>query len=224
MQKKFSIFAVSTTSLLSVALACGGSDGDKINIPDASTGGSGSADAAGVNCFVNPTHAPTFGSADQGAEYSGSGTTREVVWGAYVNADAMPDALQLELYAGIGAFQGTDIVPKAVTLSGAELNYKTCSVCVRLFADTTQDSVAAQYLATGGTVTLTGTTTNLTGTLSNITMEKVTVAQDYTSTPVGDGCTTTITSASFDAVLEMGSGSATAGNPNARVITLRRTR
>lgn len=216
MQKKYSMFAVATTSLLTIALGCGGDDdGGKVLIPDASTGG-GSADAPGVSCYVANTYAPTFGAGEQFAEYDGAGTDRTATWGAYVNADAMPDALQLELYAGIGAFQGTDIVPKSITLSGVELNYKTCSVCVRLFADTTQTSTAAEYFATGGTVELTSTNGNLTGTLTNVTMEKVTVAQDFTSTPVGDGCTTTITSLAFNAPLEM--ATATAGDPSARIV------
>jgi hypothetical protein len=221
MPAKFSVLAVSAMPILSIALACGGDDdgGGGISVVDAPTGGSGQSDApAQANCFIDPSLSPTFGSADQFAETTGSGTTgsnaHTEVWGARLNQDMAPDVIQVELYAGIGAFAGTDIVPKTITLSGDELNYRTCAACVRIFADATQQSSAAQYFATGGSMTLTSTTGNLTGTLNNVTLTKVTIAQDFTSTPVGDGCNTTIVSASMNAPLM--AGSAAAGAPLAR--------
>lgn len=62
-------------------------------------------------------------------------------------------------------------------------------------------------MATGGTVTVavvgTALGQQLTGTLSNLTFAHVTIDQStFMSTPVGDGCTSSITSASFDGTLE----------------------
>ena len=230
--KKFSVLTVSAMPILSVALACGPSDDGKgggIHVVDASMGsgsGSGQIDAPGaVECYVEQMYTPSFGSNDQGAETQGSGATGSAAhvetWGGRLNQDASPDIVQLELYAGFGAFMGADISPKTIQLSGDELNYATCGACVRIFADATQMDSAAQYFATGGTVTLTSTNGTLQGTLSNITMEKVTIdSSTYMSTPVGDGCNTKIVNASMNAQLMTGSGSATAGNPTARTVVL----
>ncbi|HEY5922485.1 MAG TPA: hypothetical protein VIV11_12475 [Kofleriaceae bacterium] len=221
MPAKFSLLAVSALPLVPIALACGGDDGGGgIKVIDASTTIDSKPVDAASTCYVETSLAPTFGSADQFAETNGSGITgsnaHTEVWGGRLNPDMMPDIVQVELYAGVAAFMGTDITPKTIQIAGEELNYRTCGACVRIFADATQQAVAAQYFATGGTLTLTSTTGNLTGTLSNITMTKVTIAQDFTSTPVNDGCNTTITNAAMNAPLMM--GSATAGNPSALVI------
>ncbi|HEY5952411.1 MAG TPA: hypothetical protein VIV40_43230 [Kofleriaceae bacterium] len=221
MPAKFSILAATAFPLCTVALACGGDDGGGgIHVVDAAMGsgsGSGQKDAAAVTCYVDSMYAPTFGSADQFAQTAGSGASgsnaHTEIWGGALNMDMTPDVLQVELYAGFAAFNGTDIMPKTIQLSGDELNYKTCGACVRIFADSTQDNSAAQYFATAGTVTLSSVQGTLMGTLSNITLTKVTVADDYTSTPVGDGCTTTITSATMNAMLQMGSGSGSATGP-----------
>lgn len=230
--KKFSVLTVSAMPILSVALACGPSDDGKgggIHVVDASMGsgsGSGQVDAPGaVECYVEQMYTPSFGSADQGAQTAGSGASgsnaHTEVWDGRLNQDASPDIVQVELYAGFAAFMGTDITPKTIQLSGDELNYKSCGACVRIFADSTQSDSAAQYFATGGSITLTSTSGSLQGTLSNVTLEKVTIdSTDYTSTPVGDGCNTKIVNASMSAQLMTGSGSATSGNPSARMITL----
>jgi hypothetical protein len=218
MPAKFSVLAVSAMPLLSVALACGGDDdgGGGITVPDAATGGgsgSGQMDApAQANCFVEPMYTPTFGAMDQFAETNGSGATgsnaHTEVWGARLDQTMTPDLIQVELYAGVAAFNGTDIMPKTIQLAGEELNYKTCAACVRIFADATQMASAAQYFATGGTLTLTSTQGNFTGTLTDVTLTKVTIAQDFTSTPVGDGCQTKITTAAMNSPLMMGSAAA----------------
>lgn len=231
MPAKFSILTVTAMPLLTVALACGGSDdghGGGIHVVDASTGGSGSnqIDApAQVQCYVDPMYTPSFGSNNQAAQTAGSGASgsnaHTEAWYGALNGDMTPDVVQVELYAGFAAFAGADITPKTIQLAGDELNYKTCGACVRVFADVPQmgDS-PAQYFATGGTLTLTSTTGTLTGTLENVTLEKVTInSTDYTSTPVGDGCQTKIVNASMNAMLMTGSGSATGGT-SARTITL----
>lgn len=231
--RKFSILTVSAMPILSVALACGPSDDGKgggIHVVDASMGGSGGSggpDApAQVQCYVEQMYTPSFGSNSQGAQTAGSGASgsnaHTEAWFGALDSTMTPDVLQVELYAGFAAFQGADITAKTIQLSGDELNYKSCGACVRVFADVPQmgDS-PAQYFATGGTLQLTSVSGSLQGTLTNVTLEKVTVdPNDFTSTPVGDGCTTKIVSASMNATLMTGSGSATAGNPQARTITL----
>ena len=217
MPAKFSVFVAVAAPALSFAIACGGDDdGGGIKIPDAG----GQMDAPQTDCFVDSSYAPTFGTDTESAEESGSGATgpdaHSITWGGLLAMQPL-DAVQLELYAGIGAFDGADISAKTIELTGDELNYKTCSVCVRIFADATQQSAAAQYFATGGTVTLSSVSGTLKGTLSNVTLTKVTVADDFTSTPVNDGCNTTITTATMNAPIEMaGSGSAASGEPSAR--------
>jgi hypothetical protein len=233
MPAKFSVLAVTVVPFCTVALACGGDDGGGggIKVVDAAMGsGSNQADAAGVTCYVENMYAPTFGSNDQFAQTSGSGASgsnaHTEIWGAALDPGMTPDVLQVELYAGFAAFSGTDIMPKTIQLSGEELNYKSCGACVRIFADATMDSSAAQYFATGGTVTLSSVQGTFMGTLSNVTLTKVTVADDFTSTPVGDGCTTTITSATMNAMLQMGSAAGPApiergATPNRLVLTQR---
>ena len=166
---------------------------------------------------------PTFAAMDQFAETSGSGNSgsnaHTEIWGARLNQDMTPDVIQVELYAGFTAF-ANGIMPKTVQLTGDELNYKTCGACVRIFADASQMASGAQYFATGGTLELTSTQGNLTGTLTNVTLTKVTIAQDFTSTPVGDGCNTTIVSAAMNAPLMMGSAAGVAPT-NGGAIVLR---
>lgn len=223
MAAKFSLLAVAVVPFVPIALACGGDDGGGggITVVDAAMG-SGNQDApAAATCYVEQMYTPSFGMDSQGAQTSGSGASgsnaHTEIWGGVLDASMPPDVIQVELYAGFAAFAGTDIMPKTIQLAGEELNYKTCGACVRIFADATMDNSAAQYFATGGTLTLTSTVGSLKGTLENVTLEKVTIADDFTSTPVGDGCTTKIVAATMDAPLEAaGSGSATAGNEIAR--------
>ena len=211
MTAKFSILTVAVTPIASIALACGGDDdgGGGIKVVDASMGSQTIDAPPSVDCYIESSLAPTFGSADQLAEENGSGfmnsNAHTQLWAGRVAAGPPDDIMQIELYAGFAAFAGADISPKTIQLAGDELNYRTCGACVRIFADATEQATAAQYFATGGTLTLTSTTGNLTGTLTNVTLTKVTIAQDFTSTPVGDGCNTSIANMSFDAPITMGS-------------------
>jgi hypothetical protein len=124
-------------------------------------------------------------------------------WYGPLNQDAKPDLATVELYSGAGAFQ-TGLTTGTFQLTGDELNYATCSLCVLVWANvTTQGSqmqAAQQYLATGGSVTLTAVSGRITGTLSNVTFRHVTIDQQtWQSTPAADGCQTQIGSLSFDA-------------------------
>lgn len=119
-----------------------------------------------------------------------------------LNTDATPDVLALELYAGFGVF-ANGITTGTFTLSGDELQYADCGVCVLILADvSTQGAPGSLYMATGGTVNITQVSPNITGTLSNVTFTHVQIDDQANSTPDPDGCPSAITSASFDALVE----------------------
>ena len=104
------------------------------------------------------------------------------------------DYVDIELYPGEGVFAGGSVRTGTFSLIGAELQYSTCGACVRLF----DGRSAKQFLATGGTLTLTSVSGNLTGTLTNVTFVEVTMDGSWVSTPVPGGCTSSITSMSFN--------------------------
>lgn len=124
----------------------------------------------------------------------------------FVNADPQPDRLIVGLFEGAGAFSAGPVVPGTYEIQGAELNFATCGLCVRIVPDVGPDGEPVDkdgYLATGGSVTITSVTPNLAGSVSNITFEHVVIIPgDYVSMPHADGCQTALTSASFDAPVE----------------------
>jgi hypothetical protein len=105
------------------------------------------------------------------------------------------DGFVLQLYAGQGALAG-GIVPGTYPLTGAELNFETCGVCVLIFGNFVPNaSPGDDYFATGGTVVITQVGTpgsgRLQARLEDVTFEHVIIdASTGRSTPVGDGCTT----------------------------------
>jgi hypothetical protein len=171
--------------------------------PDAAAGVDAAAgpDAAASVCLADAS----YGAATLSNQIAQSDAgTSQLLYGGFLNADATPDAVQIELYAGFGAFTSAPIQPGTYPLTGAELNYATCGVCVRLLTDISMGSASdAGYLATGGTLTITSVTPNITGTLSNLTFQHVNIAPSpsFMSTPHPDLCTSAITSAAFDVVV-----------------------
>ncbi len=178
-----------TTILLSaLALAaCGGGGGD--DQADA-----GAPDASAAEC-ENPLVAAELGALGDltGAADPGDG---EPFAQAVLPGD--DNALSIELYQ-LGVYSG-GITTGTVELTGAETQYKDCGACVLIYAgwpDTTMEP-AAVYMATSGSITIDNFTTALAGSLSNVHLVHVTIAEDFTSTPVGDGCEATIDSAAFN--------------------------
>lgn len=107
------------------------------------------------------------------------------------------DEIEIQLWAGFGALTN-GFATGNYPITGDELQFATCGVCVFIHtnsdgADTWDDD----YFATGGSVNLTSVMGNLTGTATSLTFEHVTLAQGE-STPVGDGCNTALTNATFD--------------------------
>jgi hypothetical protein len=190
-------------ALLGVVACTGGGDDDDDTIPgtpDAGVNLTPDADTTPV-CSVIPTYGDIGTIPDTiNAERKVEGENESVTLGVGVNADQ--DGFVLELYKGFTVFQA-GIVPGTYQLTGEELNYASCGVCVRFFGDAAPGAPGQDFMATGGTVTITevGATGSgrLKATLSNLTFTHVTIdGTTFNSTPVGDGCDTAMTGAVID--------------------------
>lgn len=124
---------------------------------------------------------------------------------SYIGKLNATDFLDVELVETPGTQFDQGVKPATITLSGGETNSATCSGCVLVWAKCTACALGADYkgqsyMVTGGTLSITAINPSITGTLSNATFVHVTIdAASSTSTPVGDGCTTKVASASFTA-------------------------
>jgi hypothetical protein len=180
-------------------VACGGDDGgddvtptpDAKPAPDANVG----PDAAPV-CSVNMAGyqvGAIMGDATNMITLQHTaGMNENYNMGVAFNMDQ--DGFLLEMYKGFGVFQAS-IVPGTYQLTGAELNYATCGLCLRFFGNSTQGNPGQSFMATAGTVNITDLGPDGTGrfkaTLSGVTFEHVTIdPMTFQSTPVNDGCTT----------------------------------
>ncbi len=210
------------TPLLALALmlvACGGGGDDEDTVdagpvvidadtstPDAPPAASCTAEtayAAGPSAtsgnYVCGDGSATCASFDPGA-------SDNILVGGTLNADALPDFLQIELYNGFGVFDGgiaTGTYDLTVT---SEANYSSCGACIRILSDMNTSTFEGvdDYFQTAGTLTITAFTTGdastpstITGSISGLDLEHVTIdSSSYTSTPVGD-CSTTVPDFSF---------------------------
>lgn len=118
--------------------------------------------------------------------------------------EALPDYLYIDMLAHQG---GGEIQPGAYMLKPTD-NTRTCDECVLILASCNNcnpfdtGGSGEYYLATGGTLNLSSVSSKMTGTLTNATFVHVLIANagsnpTYMSTPLNDGCTTTITSINF---------------------------
>src|SRR5687768_11440650 len=82
--------------------------------------------------------------------------------------NAPTDIVQLELWDGQGAFAGGVVRTGTFPITGAELSYTTCGVCLRAVGDK-GTAAAKTYFATGGTVEITSVGTTLTAKITNAT-------------------------------------------------------
>jgi hypothetical protein len=118
------------------------------------------------------------------------------------------DLLAVELYADYPPFEGNDagIVPGTYEISGEQLNYATCGVCVRVLTNATSNGYDDSYLATGGTLTITanGNTVGqpFTATFTNIGLRHVNIDDmTFESTAAADNCRSTLGNASVNATI-----------------------
>ncbi len=118
-----------------------------------------------------------------------------------LNADAAPDALNIDLYPGYGVFSAGAITAGTFPLTGAELSIVECGACVYVTGDVGEAGPKGMWMATGGTLTLTSVAGQLTGTLANGTFQHVDLGDG--ATPLGDSCDTSITQAAFNGAITM---------------------
>ncbi len=121
----------------------------------------------------------------------------------------MPDVLQIVMASNQGHFPG-NITTGTYTLTAADGQAETCTICILLYVATTVTNQMvtgeeATYLANGGTLTLTsvapaGTGTGtIAGTLTNATFQQVTIDQTSGASTVVGSCTSAIPSLTFSA-------------------------
>jgi len=217
MRTSLKILSVLSTGLLITAAACSGgsssnSDGgtdaqsDAVVHKDSGMQDTGPVDAA-AQCTADASYSgsltqesasytptPADAGADAGPEDSYQ------FQGAY-NTDA--DLLDIEIYDGYGVFTN-GVQPGTYNLTGDELNYGTCGLCVLILGDATASS-ADPYMATGGSITITSIspTGTFAGTGTNLAFTHVSIDQNtLESTPVNDGCNSSVASVSFSATVQ----------------------
>jgi hypothetical protein len=110
------------------------------------------------------------------------------------------DHFVVDLWEGYGVF-ASGYRTGTFTLGGADAVWESCGLCIRIEADydggpTFND----HYMGQTGSVTLTSVNGRLTGSITNVTFRHITVSGE-TSSNHPDGCTTTITSATFDELI-----------------------
>jgi hypothetical protein len=192
----------SSPLVLSLGLvACGGSD-DGVSIVVDARSVDGGLDAAAA-CTVSTASfgargavTPSLCFQDPGMDAM-SASDDVIVMRAPLEAGMPFDELELDLYAGFGAFAG-GFATGTFPITAEESDFATCGLCVFVNTDRDADGYVDDYLATGGSVTITSINGMLTGSVSNLTLQHVTLDESG-STPAGDGCVTAVASASFTA-------------------------
>ncbi|MSP17093.1 MAG: hypothetical protein EXR73_10890 [Myxococcales bacterium] len=122
--------------------------------------------------------------------------------GGSINTDMAPDYLSLQLFKGYSVFPMA-ITPGTYQITGEELNYATCAVCVILYTDLIDTGMGGvptdTYLATAGTVELISVMGNLKANLSGLQFRHVNIDDmSFESMPHPSGCSSAVTSAAFD--------------------------
>ena len=168
------------------------------------------------------TVAMGFSSYDAGMAAGGFPAAPIVRLGAALTTATPPDVVFVSFYSGFTPF-GTDAAPTAAVpgtyqLTGEQLQFSSCGVCVTATAKITQAGDGGQFMATGGSVKITTNGAAVGGTLaielSNVTFEQATFSDMGVSTPVGNGCTTKITKLVYSGIME--APPAKPGNPGQR--------
>jgi hypothetical protein len=174
--------------------ASGGSGGLGVG---GSSGGGSSANCQALTTYGTPTLIASSEIAENLTDTIGD---QRLVWQGQLNALAMPDILDVELY-NAPPF-GATIAPMAnIDLSG-QSQYETCGACVFVLTQVGMDGSAQQvYLATAGTLTITAVSPNITGMMSNVTFQHVTIDPNTTISTRVDNCVTSVTSASFNTMV-----------------------
>jgi hypothetical protein len=171
------------TLALALALAaCGGGD-KKNNTPDAPMNQVDSAPADAPRVCT----ALQYGTVDIASYTPGQVIVFRAPGGDPGDGNAL--TLQFEFYSGIE----TSLMGTFDLSMGNQNNYKTCAACVRAYSVDQSGMPIKTFFQKSGSVTLSEdplTNGHLIASFSNLELEEVTIADDYTSTPVTGGeCT-----------------------------------
>ena len=218
------------TPAMAFLAACGGSkkatpDAKLVLTPDAPVV---TIDAPPACEISSPDFGDKGAATMGGSEYSpgmaanGNPAAPYVFMFAPLTATATPDAVFVEFYSGFAPFgteaAPTPLVPGTYQLTGDQLQYSSCGVCVTASAKQTQSGNSGDFMATGGTVVVTAAGTAVGGTLTlkltNVTFEQVTFNMG-TSTPVANNCKTKLGNLTYTGTME--AVPAKPGNPGERI-------
>ena len=203
---------LSAIMISSLFVAACGDDGDTVSptIDAARIDAAGNTDAPAAACTVSTTNFAERGALTGSYLFrpgmNAAATDDELDVLSQLEAAQPTDLLRIQLYAGYGAFANRAIVPGTYQITGAELDFATCGVCVMLATNVTANSYDDDYMATSGTVTITAAGTavggTLSGSLSNIQFHHVMIDdQTGATTPAPDTCTSAMSSATFSGTL-----------------------
>lgn len=241
MPAKFSFFGVAAATIIPVALACGGDDGNTIIIPDAAM-----PDAPPIVCtapgsgWMNLAVGSAAGTRGFATDYAMATCMynpdgRYISWAARLDTGSPFDALFIDLWGGFGAFSGGTIGPGTYTISGDDTKYSTCGLCVMVLTDIVLNgnmitSYADWYFATAGEVQVTAMdqTGGSDGSghygirINSATLSHVSkTANGNPSDMVADSCASSITNFQIDSKLLAGSSGdcATSGGNSAKPVS-----
>jgi hypothetical protein len=194
--------ARATTLLFATLFSACDDDGSTISTLDGGTG----ADGSGL-CAVTPDYGDvgTIGTSDSIAVRLNDtqGQAKSITYLAALNGDQ--DQVVIQLYRGFSVFTTGAIQPGTYPITGDELNYASCGVCVRIFADRALGGgrPLQDMMATGGTLVVTEVGTAGSGVfraeLQDASFEHVRIdSMSFESSPVNDGCVTEISHLAAD--------------------------
>jgi hypothetical protein len=169
--------------------------------PDAG-GNNNDTDAPAAACGM-PETTPAFGaltasSATQRNQPGSQGTRK--IYTAAATLPGSDETVQVELWDNLGAFAGGLVAVGTYPLTGPELSYATCGVCV---VATATDGVSTQtYFATGGTVEVVAlgpVGSPLTVEITDVTFGQIDPAAN--NAPVPNGCSASMAGGSISGPL-----------------------
>jgi hypothetical protein len=115
----------------------------------------------------------------------------------------MPDIVQVDLWPNLGTFAAGPVAIGMYTISGPDLDFATCGVCIRAMGDKGLPT-QKEYFATAGSVNVTAL--GASGEPISVTVSDAAFIEvDAMHKPVTGGCTATIPHAQIDGtVMDVG--------------------
>lgn len=193
-------------------VACGDDGGSGITPPIDATPGDGTPGDGPVPCTISTPNFGDVGALTTTAYFVADDTNPNlyrILFTADLEAAEPKDLFFFDIFTGYEPF-GTTENPIPATagtynIVNNQLQYADCSVCLTLGSNAAGEEYEDDFMATGGSVTINeignGPNTTLDVTFTNIRYEQVTFS-GATSTPVGNGCITAISNASFTGTMQ----------------------